>query len=407
MYLKNGKIELCCGCRACEQICPQRCIKMQADEEGFLYPQINNDLCTGCNLCIKCCPIVEQSQSDQIIKQQFNPASAYAFYHLNDEVRIQSTSGGAFTAFVEAICDQNYVIFGARFDESFKVFHSYTNNKKELSIFRKSKYVQSDLGNSYTNAKKFLIEGKKVLFSGTPCQIAGLKAFLKKDYENLFCIDVICHGVPSPKVFKKYKEYLECKKQSKIKKFDFRNKRRAGWSASEIVALFDNRKSYSRFSLRVDEDIYMFSFLSYLCLRPICHTCPYATTLRTSDITIGDFWGVEKIDPDLYDEKGVSLVLVNSEKGKNALEKCKEIAYYKSMELSSAVKYNTQLSKPAERNPLRDAFMTDMQTMNFSQLEKKYFTPRFFMKRMAAKYLNKETKKLIKKILAKSGVVCN
>ena len=196
----------CCGCAACVQVCPKQCISFNEDEQGFRYPSVDNVVCVNCGLCERVCPVLNQDESKQ-------PLQVYAAKNPNEKIRLMSSSGGIFTMLAESIIDQGGVVFGARFDEKWEVEHAYTETKDGLEPFRGSKYVQSRIGNTYQQVKEFLLSGREVLFTGTPCQIAGLKRFLRRDYENLLTVDVVCHGVPSPLVWRTYlKDFVMCPK---------------------------------------------------------------------------------------------------------------------------------------------------------------------------------------------------
>lgn len=293
----------CCGCYACVTACPVHCITMKADEQGFLYPVADKDSCTDCGLCEKVCPIINQDVSRK-------PVKVYAAKCGDEQVRMQSSSGGIFTLLAESVIKEGGVVFGAKFTEHWDVVHAWADSMDGISVFRGAKYVQSTIGNTYREVKDFLLQGRKVLFTGTPCQIAGLKKFLRKDYENLVTIDVVCHGVPSPLVWQTYLSTIYRKHPSPITGISFRDKT-FGW------------KKY-RFHIRhADSDdkpsagnIYMKGFLKGLYLRPSCHACPARSGKSGSDITLGDFWGVQKFYPQMDDDKGTSLVLVNSDKGR-------------------------------------------------------------------------------------------
>lgn len=229
----------CCGCSACVQRCPKQCIVMKEDEEGFLYPVVDKEVCIDCGLCEQVCPVLRQ-------REEREPLEVYAAFNKNEEVRMQSSSGGIFTALAEPIIKEGGVVFGARFNEDWEVVHDYVETVEGLSAFRGSKYVQSRIGCTFSQAEQFLKQGRKVLFSGTPCQIAGLKLFLRKEYENLLSVDFICHGVPSPGVWRQYlNEFIVYQGNKKkisffpskpiilnsirdISRIEFRNKR-LGW----------------------------------------------------------------------------------------------------------------------------------------------------------------------------------
>lgn len=314
----------CCGCGACVQRCPKSCISMREDNEGFLYPEVNKEMCIDCGLCEKVCPVINQSEERK-------PMAVYAAKHKDERIRLASSSGGVFTAIAESVIDEGGVVFGARFDKDWSVIHGYTETKEGLAAFRGSKYVQSRIGESYKDAEAFLRTGRKVLFSGTPCQIAGLKRFLRKEYDNLLTVDFICHGVPSPGVWREYlKEETarQCGGKNsvlphpkdnlgdvRIENISFRDKR-LGWKKfSFALTLSTTNRSGAKNTVLLSEplnkNIFLRGFLADLYLRPSCHACPAKKFKSGSDVTIGDFWGVQNVMPEIDDDKGVSVVMVN------------------------------------------------------------------------------------------------
>lgn len=340
----------CCGCEACVQRCPKSCITMREDNEGFLYPEIDKDICIDCGLCEKVCPVINQAEERK-------PLAVYAAKHKDEQIRMASSSGGAFTAIAERVIDEGGVVFGAKFNQDWNVVHSYTETKEGLGTFRGSKYVQSRIGESYKEAEGFLKAGRKVLFSGTPCQIAGLKRFLRKEYDNLLTVDFICHGVPSPKI---WREYLKNKTDSIASRFSgqkeidvenvfFRDKC-LGWKKYKFtlnISIINKGglENKIKISEPFNNNIYLRGFLTDLYLRPSCHNCPTKSLKSGSDFTIGDFWGVQKIMPQIDDDKGVSIIIVNSINAKTYITKClielwptiyDKILYYNSAIHSSA-----------------------------------------------------------------------
>lgn len=324
---------LCCGCEACVNACPKHCISFKEDEEGFRYPQVDQSVCIDCGLCEKVCPVINQAAPQE-------PLSVYAAKNTNEEELLKSSSGGIFILLAKLVLQHGGVVFGAKFDEDWNVIHAYAETIEEAQVFMGSKYVQSRIGNTYSQARDFLKQGRKVLFSGTPCQIAGLKQFLGKDYDNLLTVDVICHGVPSPKVWQRYLDEIKGNAFKKEKTFNyphatgaptdvqiesifFRNKR-TGWkrysfTLSLVEALVDGKKNTTSLSHKYHEDPYMKLFLRDLILRPSCYQCPAKGGKSQSDLTIADFWGVEKFYPDLVDERGVGLMVIKSGKGLKAM----------------------------------------------------------------------------------------
>ena len=348
----------CCGCAACVQICPQECISFKEDKEGFRYPIIdNNKVCLECGLCASVCPII-----NHVATSFHNPLNVYAAKNKDEEIRIKSSSGGVFTLLAENTIREGGVVFGAKFDNNWEVVHDYTETIDGLSSFRGSKYVQSRIEDNYKKAKIFLQKGRRVLFSGTPCQIAGLKRYLKKDYDNLLCVDFVCHGVPSPKVWRYYVNNL-CKKfkainTTHISDVNFREKSR-GWKNFSLLISFLSKspqedKVTNIYSIPFSKETFMRLFLENIILRPSCYNCQFRSLSSGADITIGDFWGIEKVDREFDDNKGISLVVNNSEKGKNTLN-TKEL-FLKNCQFEEALKYNSPLVSSCDSHPLRSFF---------------------------------------------------
>ena len=302
----------CCGCTACRNICPKNAITMAEDGCGFFYPQINQSLCVDCGLCKSVCAF----QNGINITQKSDYPLFYAVKNKDEAIRKTSSSGGVFATLSEYVLKNDGVVYGAAFNNAMNVVHMRADNIADCKKFRSSKYVQSRLLNTFRSVRNDLENGLTVLFSGTGCQIVGLKAFLKKDYEKLFLADIICHGVPSPKIFNDYKKFAEGKANSKINYINFRAKKIYG-ETQDINVKFENGKSYCEFP---DVDYFKQLFSKNLILRPSCFECKYTNTTRCSDITLGDFWGISKSLPNFDDKKGVSLVIINSQKGKKIMD---------------------------------------------------------------------------------------
>lgn len=301
----------CCGCSACASVCPRHCITMVEDSEGFLYPQVDEEACVNCGLCEKVCN--ERNPYDHR-----QPLQVLAAINKDDEVRQKSSSGGIFHLLAEKTIREGGVVFGARFDENWQVVIDYAEDMEGVEAFMGSKYVQARMENAYVDAKRFLNEGRKVLFSGTPCQVAGLHKFLRKSYDNLLSVDLICHGVPSPKVWRVYLEEVVKQGQS-ISCVEFRNKEK-GWKKFSFFLSYNGvGKTVSMLS-PFTENHYMKAFLSDIILRPSCYECKARGCSSQSDITIADFWGIETLLPEMDDDKGTSLVLVNTNAGKIAVD---------------------------------------------------------------------------------------
>ncbi len=354
--------EKCTGCMACKNICPKDAIYILENKEGFLYPEIDNDKCIECGLCKKSCPILNKLDKNN------TDILAIACKSKNEEERMKSSSGGVFSLISKYILSQNGIVFGARFDENLKVIHDYTENIEGLSKFRGSKYLQSVIGSTYTQVKQFLKDGRKVLFTGTPCQIEGLLKFLDKEYENLYTQDIICHGVPSSKLFEKYLEYKEKLSKIKIQDINFRDKTNEGWSNYNLNFIYENRNEF----INHNEDDYMKIFLKDIALRESCYNCNFKKEKRLSDITIADFWGINNVLPDFNDEKGVSAVLINSQKGYGLFENIKNQIEYKEVDINSIKEYNPSFIRPAKKTDKRNEFFEDLEKYDFQKLKEKY-----------------------------------
>lgn len=321
----------CCGCSACVQRCPKQCISLTEDEEGFLYPYVNEESCVECGLCEKICPILNP-------QEETFPLQVIAAKNTNTEERLGSSSGGLFLPLAKSIINEGGIVFGADYDSNWEVHHVGVENISGLYALMMSKYLQSRIENTYKEAEKFLKCGRKVMFVGTPCQIAGLHGFLRhKVYPNLLTIDVVCHGAPSPGVWRQYlaETYSE---EEFIKS---RLKAAAG------------KNSVLSSDIHYD-NVYMKGFLSNLYLRPSCHDCKCKDGKHHSDISLGDFWGIDKFNPSFDDDKGVSLVLINTPKGKEFLQKVKMEKWESSYALVSRA--NGGFSPYAWLNPKRSLF---------------------------------------------------
>ncbi len=329
----------CCGCGACAQRCPRKCIQMQSDKEGFTYPVIDTAQCSNCGLCDKVCPVMNQ-QPEQA------PIATYAAINSDQAVREDSSSGGIFTLLAEETINNGGVVFGAAFNDKWQVAHTYANEINDIKKFRGSKYVQSDIGGCYSVAEKFLKEGKEVLFSGTPCQIAGLKRFLRKEYKNLKTVDFVCHGTPSPLIWAKYLDEV-CRANDivTISDIQFRNKTKGWKNYNFVIEYTDSKGRKNEFRENLSNNLYMKCFLKDLCLRPSCYQCPARSGKSGSDITLGDLWGAQQICPEIDDDRGLSLVMVRK---KCELPQCNNtiISY------NEALKYNPSIERDV-REPKR------------------------------------------------------
>ena len=285
----------------------KQCISFEEDQEGFRYPLVNKAQCIDCGLCEKVCPYLNQ-------KKPHSPISLYAAINPDEDVRLSSSSGGVFSIIAKSVIKSGGVVFGARFDENWEVKHCFTETLDGIKFFYGSKYVQSRIGDTYKQAQEYLKAGKKVLFTGTSCQIAGLHYFLRKEYSNLITVDVICHGTPSPLIWRQYIDEVVKGADQAIHSDDFRN---YSWSNYNFRMRYDNHSGIASLSSRHQDNDYMYAFLQNIILRPSCHNCPAKQGKSMSDITLADFWGVQNVASEINDDKGVSLIIINTGKGRD------------------------------------------------------------------------------------------
>lgn len=362
--------ENCCGCGACESICPKQCIIMEPDEEGFVYPVCNHEKCVECGLCRDVCPIINHC-SDFISNNE-----AYAAVN-EDSIREQSSSGGAFYAIAQKWIDDGGIVFGARFDEKLVLRHQMAENKDELIPLMGSKYVQSCTDHVYEVVKEKIKAGNNVLFSGTPCQVEALFNYIHGNCENLFLIDVVCHGVASPMEWEKYKSWQSEKHNgAKLIRASFRDKS-LGWKNYSMNLQFDDGASYVNC---FNKDCFLKAYRKNLCLRPSCYSCKIKGASRRSDITLGDFWGVEKIHPSFNDNKGVTLVIAHTEKGKKLLMATNNSQKIIATDLDQAIANNPSIVKPTTMPKQRYNYILDLFRMSYGQLNTKYCKDRFIVK---------------------------
>lgn len=334
----------CCGCSACFSVCPKHCISMQEDNEGFLYPLTDIDKCIDCHLCEQVCPCINQMEPS-------NPIECYAAKNNDDVIRVLSSSGGIFSVLSERVISEGGIVFGAAFDNELKVVHTFAEKVEEISVFRGSKYVQSYLGDTFNLVETVLKSSRKVLFSGTPCQIAGLKHFLRKEYDNLLTVEIVCHGVPSPKIWREYLSLLQLKSIGSISYKD----KSTGWRTSSFTIKDTNQKVV--FSEKVKNNKYMMAFIRNLTLRPSCFSCPAKAGKSHADITLADFWGIDHFMPELNDNKGISFVCVNTPRGEALMQNLNIIK--KMADYQETIPYNSCIFKSTIEPQERKRFWDD------------------------------------------------
>lgn len=353
-------IDSCCGCGACSEICPKKCISMKPDPEGFLYPVVNEETCIHCGQCKEVCPF------QRTIKITDENISAFAVQSKDNYLRMNSSSGGIFPELAKYFLSNNGVVVGAAFSDDFKeVVHTVSDSTQTVSGLFGSKYLQSRI-TLYNTIRKYLNNGTPVLFSGTPCQVNALKLFLKREYTNLLCVAVICHGVPSPLLYSKYVNSVCGKK--KITSVNFRAKPN-GWSNFEMSIKFSKGKTISQHHAN---NIYFHFFLKDINLRPSCYSCNIKLHTCLTDLFLGDLWGEAKIKPEYADGLGTSLIIPTTNKGREYLNKISDNIKISPIDLSEAISHNPNLYSCQKYNPKRDDFYKDLNALPFRKFIKKY-----------------------------------
>lgn len=356
----------CTGCLSCQNICPKNAIQVITDKQGFWQPQIDNEKCINCGLCHKSCPVYFKPHNEE------NLTEIYACWHKNPQKRQQAASGGLFTALMLQALSQNFYVCGSTLTDDLKSKHIIINKIEDYPLLIGSKYVQSFIGTTYKDIRKLLLQGEKVLFSGTPCQVAGLYAFLKKRYEGqLFTVDLLCHGVPSPQIFKDYLNHLKSKHNANVIDFKFREK--PGWRRYQVIAKFDDNKKDISYK---DTNEYIKGFLKGNFLRSSCYNCAYTNLDRVSDLTIGDFWNYfsDNVNSeDIDDDKGISMLLINTQNGKSLFTKAKEDLIYFAKDFQKSIEKSPRLHKPTKKPETYEQFWQDYAQHDFSYMLKNYF----------------------------------
>lgn len=361
MNINEFDVSECCGCTACEMVCPKNSIKMVENKNGFLYPEINKKTCVNCGLCVKVCDF----KKFQIKKQKIN---CFAVKHKDINEVNTSRSGAFFIALGYYVIEKKGVVFGCSQIDKKTIIHKCITNKDELIQFKGSKYVQSDLKNTFRECKKYLENNRIVLFSGTGCQVHGLISYLnfkKVNTDQLITCDIVCHGVPSPKIWRQYVDRFEKNKKITIDKVNFRDKEKYGWRAHyESFTTIEGNKIYSRNWTNL--------FYKHLMFRESCYNCKYTTPYRYSDFTIADYWGIENNVKKFDDDKGVSLVIVRGKKGNIIFNKLKDQLIYEETNIETSLQ--PQLIHPIEKGRKYEKFWEEYYS-NEDKTIKKYFFP--------------------------------
>lgn len=345
----------CCGCGGCYQVCPKGAIELTSDAEGFHYPKVDRAKCVGCGLCDRVCPVLNAPKPSDDVAVCVHVALAE-----DTDLRMASSSGGIFTVLAEAVNAQGGEVYGAAFAPDFSVHHRAVQTREDLAALRGSKYVQSDMDVCYRQAKSSLDAGRQVLFSGTACQIAGLHRFLGREYDNLLTVDVLCHGVPSPKAWQAYIRRAQQRQGAKLVSANFRSKD-TGWMRFAMKMEFaDGKAECTPFP----EDAYMQAFLRNYSLRPSCYACRFKGMNRPSDITLGDCWDIRQVDETMHDDRGTSVIIVRTEKGQRALD-CVKGLRMKRAELDKALPPAADSRRSVVAHPRRAAFFRSLTEEEF------------------------------------------
>ena len=382
-YFITAHKAACCGCTACEQACTTSAIHMERDEEGFLYPVLDRKKCIECGRCNAVCPM-------ENIAEAKNPIEAFAAVHTDADILHASSSGGAFTAIAESFIDAGGSVFGAVLENN-RVVHRMAAAIDALAAMRGSKYVQSELGDTLRQVRERLRTGEMVLFSGTPCQCAAVRKIAGNAQEKLLTVDFVCHGVPSPTVFEAYVHWLSEVHHSPVQFLGFRAKQKNRMGVIETYQTKEGVKLRPAYDSR-----YLTGFLRGYLFRPACYECPYATTLRSSDMTICDYWGCERFHPQLDALKGVSGVLVNSSRGKKWLQHASGRLKLIPTTVEKIATGNANLQHPTPKPPERDRFYAEWGRMDFAELSKRYLIDGAAWKKRLIAKIPKWIKRLLK-----------
>ena len=366
MYFKTKMKAECTGCTACLNSCPRKCIKMHQDNEGFLYPVIDKDKCVECGLCEKVCPV------ENPIFNNSNTPSVYAAYVNDIQERQKSSSGGVFYVIAKWVIDNGGIVFGSTIDNHNQVYHCAVERTEDLSILRGSKYVQSDLRNVFLEVKEALKLNRYCYFVGTPCQVAGLKACLRKDYANLLTSDLVCHGVPSQWIFDQHISFLERKYNGEIHNYRFRDNK--AWRGCEIFEVERHNGSHRTIiNPTYHLSPYLYSFMYGMISRYSCYDCKFAIIPRQGDITLADYWGAERLFADIESKSGVSLVLCNTTKGEEILKKIKDSVTLIKSSVEDASRFNANLIHTSDEHPIRDIVYEEIRNKGYKKVAETVF----------------------------------
>ena len=372
MFLLTGNKAECSGCSACQQICGHGSISMQADEDGFLFPVKDLTTCVDCGLCEKVCPFVKPDYNNPL-------TDAYAAMAKAPEERAMSSSGGLFYLIAKRVIEQGGIVYGAILDENMQVRHAHAESLAELTPLRGSKYVQSNLDDTYRQIRSNLREGRLVYFTGVGCQVAGLKSFLIKQYDNLITSDLVCHGVPNQKLFDEHIAYLQKRYKGTVVDYKFRDNKK--WGGCEIVYI-QHKSGHIKVHTLPTYDLspYLYSFMYSMTVRMSCYSCPFAKTPRQGDITLADYWGAQVYFPELDHSKGISLVTVNTPKGDEIIKNIESELIIEKSNIKEASHYNGNLVHNTEMPPIRASIFELIRKEGYKHVAQTVFRPPYYNK---------------------------
>lgn len=392
IQIKN-KVD-CCGCNACGDICPKQCISFPRDKEGFWYPEVDLDKCIDCHLCEKVCPMLHKHEREET----YSEPKVIGAYNKNEEIRIDSTSGGVHSALANKVFDEQGYVGGAIYNDDHSVSQIVTNDRLQLPNIRSSKYLQSDAVGVFKEIKDLLRKGEKVFFTGTPCQVQGLYNFLgKKKYDNLVVADFVCLGVNSPKVFLKYMDWMEKKYNSKATEIKFKNKK-WGWHNFSLRINFENGEEYCQD--KSHDPFFVGYCTDHMFTRPSCYECPFRDYPHVSDFTLADFWGIENLDKTMDQDKGTSLIMVNTDKGMEFLSNIKDDVIWKEYKFDDVHKvYQAMFNNSPLPSGDREKFFADLDKYDFGKVANKHFSMISLQSKIKGKV--KRAVRKVKRIIAK------
>ena len=386
---------MCCGCATCEIVCPTNAISMMTDEIGFVFPKVDNNACINCGLCEKSCPVLNHKNEKDLNH------SIFVTFAKDKEIRFNGSSGGMFGLIAKHIIEEGGVVYGAAFDDNLKLKCTCATTLEELYPIYKSKYLQSDLEESFERIKNQLDSGIKVMFVSTPCQVCALKLFLNKEYQNLLTVDFVCHGVPSQWLFDKCKDYVEKKKNIRVLDYSFRSKKKNGSTPHYYTVKYEKQgKIREKTALYIDSPFY-YGFQKYITLRDSCYDCQFSYSNRVSDITIGDFHEVDKYIKGINRFDGVSSFIVNTQKGQQIWSLIKNHTVFHELDFKTLVENGELMCGGTQKPKSRDEFVKTLENEEFEAVVDKYLNGKKQWTKRIYYSLPNIVRKIMKRVMIK------